>query len=92
MDQLRKLLRKRLGGSKVLAHDIAHYDRQESIGGSPDYTYEYLLDAMDRSLRRTGLQANQKSFEDILQQLIKSVKSGKSITPAEVISALDAGA
>ena len=38
------------------------------------------------------MQANQKSFEDILQQQIKNLKSGKSITPAEVISALAAGA
>ena len=53
-DELRKVLRKRLGDSKALAMDISHYDRQESVEGSKDFSYEFLLKSMDRALRRLG--------------------------------------
>ena len=83
-DQLRKLLRRRLGNSKVLKEDIAHYDRQEGVEGSKEHTYDYLLDCIDRYLRRTGVQQNQQEHEKIFELQMKALKDGKNLTPAQL--------
>ena len=88
-DQLRKLLRRRLGNSKVLKEDIAHYDRQEGIEGSKEHTYDYLLDCMDRYLRRTGVQQNQQEHEKIFELQMKALKDGKNLTPAQLAQQLN---
>ena len=88
LEQLRKLLRRRLGHSKVLKEDIAHYDRQEGVEGSKDHTYEYLLDSIDRYLKRVGIQQNQQEHEKIFDMQMKALKDGKNLTPAQLTQQL----
>ena len=39
-------------GFRPLSEDIAHYNREEE--GSKDHSYEFLYDAVNRHLKRTG--------------------------------------
>ena len=82
-------MRRRLGNSKVLKEDIAHYDRQEGVEGSKEHTYDYLLDCIDRYLRRTGVQQNQQEREKIFELQMKALKDGKNLTPAQIAQQLN---
>ena len=70
-EQLRKFLRKKLQGSHALKEDLAHFDREEFKAGSTEHTYEYLLECMDRHLRRYGQDRNQHQFEKNSRQKLK---------------------
>ena len=83
MAQLEKLLRTKLGGSKALKEDIAHYDRQEGIDGG-DRNYDYLLRAMDRHLKHVGQHGHQQAFESQISQQIQQMGAGKKPTMAAI--------
>ena len=59
-----EILRKKLGSSAALKDDIVHIDRQEGRTDSDEYNSEYLLNSIDRHLRRAGQDQNQASFEN----------------------------
>ena len=74
----------------MLKEDIAHYDRQENIAGSKDFTYEYLLDAIDRQLKHDVQDGHTTNWEKIFDVQIKNMKSGKTLTPAAMLQAMAA--
>ena len=57
--------------------------------GSKEHTYDYLLDCMDRYLRRTGVQQNQQEHEKIFELQMKALKDGKNLTPAQLAQQLN---
>ena len=90
LEQLRKLLRRLLGHSEVLKEDIAHFDREEDKPEPNDHNYLYLLNSLDRYLRRAGRVKNNVDFEGVFEQNMRNMKAGKQLTAAQMMQALAA--
>ena len=83
-------MRKKLQGSHALKEDLAHFDREEFKAGSTEYTCAYLLESMDRHLRRHGQDRNQHQFERKLQTEIEALTSGKKLSAAALNKVMNA--
>eukprot|EP00972_Heterocapsa_arctica_P055174 8137940-Heterocapsa_arctica.AAC.1 len=58
-EMLMDILHSKTEGSKIMEHDLAHFNRQDA--GHPDRSYEYLLKVMDKNVGIQQQAANREA-------------------------------
>eukprot|EP00972_Heterocapsa_arctica_P040724 6001747-Heterocapsa_arctica.AAC.1 len=64
-------------GSKIMEHDLAHFNRQDE--GHPDRSYEYLLKVMDKNICIQQQAANREANSKAVRSGHLGLKGGPAI-------------